>query len=183
MALLRERPKDDRGRVTQGIPSLSSERRYAITERQLKRLYQQALVDEYTANDQAANAPTDGARPMTDRAAQAGIPLQAHQIERRLRKLNPNLWFERSKADPQKTGIYLRKPDGELMFIVGMEAEMNPEFTITVNDEQGNFKKMIPGWRRILMRLIRGKFVSETKAYIAFGPPNRDSERWALFTT
>ena len=182
MALALEKPKNDKGKVTAGLPSLSPERRYSLTERQLKKIYQQALVAEYKGNAQSANAPSDGTRPMTSWDAQAGIPLQAHQIERRLRKLNPNLWFERSKADPQKTGVYLRKDDGELMFLVGMEAEMNPEFTVTVNDEEGNFQKMIPGWRRILMRLIRGKFISETKAYLAFGPPNRDSERWARFT-
>lgn len=179
--LERENPKITNNSVTAGISSLSPEKRYALTKRQLDRVYQESLVQIQTQNDNLANAPKDGARSMTDWQAQVGITLKAHQIERRLRKLNPSLWFQRSNSDPTKTGVYYRGKDGKLQFICGMESDINPEFTVTVNDDQGQFKKMIPGWRRVLMRLIRAKFITEPGANVQFGPPNRDSERWMRF--
>lgn len=183
MASVREHARPDNQRVTAGIPSLTSERRMAITDAYLKRAYQTSLVSEYQANDDAANQPRDAARPMNNWDAQVGIPLRSHQIIKRLRKLNPSLWFELSRADHNKTGIYIPNPvDGSLQYIVGMETEVNPEFTVTINDDNGNFQRMIPGWRRVLMRLIRAGFISESGANALFGPPNRDSERWATFT-
>ena len=182
MAILRETPRDTRGKVTAGVPSLSAEKRHTLTKRQLDRIYQDSLISVASAADVAANSPVDGSRPMTDWMAQVGITLKCHQIERRIRKLNPSLWFIRSNSDPNKTGVYYRKEDGELAFIVGLESDINPEFTVTVNNDEGEFQKMIPGWRRVLMRLIRAKFITEPGANLQFGPPNRDSERWMTLT-
>jgi hypothetical protein len=183
MSSSREKPRVTGNRVSAGNPSLSPKKRHALTKRQLDKIYQDSLITEAKANDHAANVPDDGSRPMTDWDAQAGIILKGHQIQRRLHKLNPALICQRSNADATKTGVYHRREDGELQFIVGMESEMNPEFTVTINDEKGEFQKMIPGWRRVLMRLIRAKFITEPRANALFGPPNRDSERWMTLTS
>ena len=184
MAILRERAQRDNGKVTAGIPSLTSERRFELTERQLHRLYQESLLREVVHNDHIAAHPVDGGRPMDNPDAQVGIPLQGERIIGRLKRLNPNLWFERSLSDPTRYGCYALSPlhDGGKLYIVGFEAELNPEFTVIVNDEQGKFKKFIPGWRRVLMRLIRSRLISEAQANKVFGPPNRDSERWTQLT-
>jgi hypothetical protein len=184
MATLRERARDDHKRVTGGIPSLSPERRFYLTDQELHRLYQQSLLKEVVSNENYAADPQDGKRTMADWEAQVGIPLQGERLIGRLKKLNSQLYFERSKSDPSRYGCYLRNSERErgLEYIIGFEADLNPEFTVIVQDDHGKFKKFIPGWRRVLMRLIRAKLISEPQANKVFGPPNRDSERWALFT-
>lgn len=181
MPILRERAQGTRKRVTAGLPSLSPERRFSLTEQQLHSEYQRTLRREVVHNDEVAAHPVDGERKMDDPAAQMGIPLQGERLIGRLKKLNPNLYFERSISDSTRYGCYLLRPDieGGKEYLVGFEAELNPEFTIIVNDDQGKFKKFIPGWRRVLMRLIRAKIITEAAAFAVFGPPNRDSERWA----
>lgn len=184
MAILREHAQRDNGKVTAGLPALTSERRFTLTEQQLHRLYQQALQREVVENDQKAAHPTDGGRPMDNPDAQVGIPLQGERIIGRLKRLNPNLWFERSLSDPSKYGCYVLDSTKETgkQYIVGFEAAINPEFTVILNDDKGKFKKFIPGWRRVLMRLIRARLITEARANAVFGPPNRDSERWTQLT-
>jgi hypothetical protein len=184
LAILREYAKRDKEKVTAGVPGLSPAQRFYLTEQTLKKIYQQELTAEALKNDAWASDPKDGKRTMADWAAQVGIPLQGERIIGRLRRLNPNLYFERSKSDPTKYGVYILNPirDGGREHLVGMEADINPEFTVIVNDENGKFQKFIPGWRRVLMRLIRAKVISEAAANRVFGPPNRDSQRWAELT-
>jgi hypothetical protein len=182
LAILREYARRDKGKVTAGIPSLSPAKRFYLTDAALQHIYQQNLVAEAVKNDKWAADPGDGQRTMAEWAAQVGIPLSAERIITRLRRLNNNLVFERSRADESKWGVYLAKHGGTLEFLCGFEAATNPEFTVVQQDERGQFKKFIPGWRRILMRLIRAKLISESAANRVFGPPNRDSQRWAELT-
>jgi hypothetical protein len=115
-----------------------------------------------------------------------GIALQGWQICSRLKKLNCSLWFERSNAAPEQLGIYLLKNDfkgGQAKeFLCGMQAELNPEFSLRVKNDDGTPKGIIPGWRRVLMRLIRKNIITEPGAFAMFGPPSRESENWARFT-
>lgn len=187
MALQREYARPDNERVTAGIPSLTSDKRQAVTNKHLHRIYQDELVAEYRTNDEAARKPTDNQRPMTVAEAQRGIPLTSGQIIKRLIKLNSNLHFEVSKADGTKMGVYRKDPDPakEPHYIAGFEVEMNNEFTMVkeVLVFGGETMPMkVPGWRDVLMKLIRTGLITEAGAYAMFGPPNRDSERWALFT-
>lgn len=179
-----EQVPDDRGKATQGLPSLSSQKRRDITERQLMALYQKELQREYRGNEQAALADDNGL-DVTDWDQMVGIPLVGARIMGRLRKLNSNLYFERSNADPSKTGIYILKNDfkgGQIKeFVCGMETDLNPEFTVRVVDEENKPKGIISGWRRVLMRLIRAGMIGHSEAFTLFGPPARDSENWARF--
>jgi hypothetical protein len=184
MALVLEHAQDDRAKVTGGIPSLDSSRRKEITESALMQVYQRACQAEYRNNEAAATAD-DGDRTTKDWDAQVGIPLIGARIIGRLKKLNPNLWFEVSNADKNKTGVYILKNDGkggqEKQFICGMETELSPEFSVRVVDEQGKLKGEIRGWRTMLMRLIKAGFIQQEAAFRLFGPPNRDSANWARF--
>ncbi len=173
-----------RGKVSAGLPSLSSEKRDAITEHGLRQVYQKALQQEYKSNEDSATASDGAIDDVTDYEKVVGMPLSGPRIITRLRRLNHNLWFEPSKADSSKTGVYVIKNIMGVQtteFICGMETEINPEFSVRILDHQGKPKGIIAGWRRLLMRLIRQGLVSEPRAFALFGPPSRDSENWARF--
>jgi hypothetical protein len=99
----------ERGRVSQGNPSLSSERRATITYRQKQRDKSRALAADGESKQKALTAP-DGKRDTTSYEAQAGLELEPYIIMCRLRKLNHQLHFEPSIHDSQKMGIYLLDP-------------------------------------------------------------------------
>lgn len=182
MAILRERAQDDKGRVTAGIPALSSEKRRDITEASLMRVYQESLQAEYRLNEASALAKDGSIENTMDWEQVVGIPLTGARLIGRLRKLNSNLYFEQSKGDPTKTGVYILNEGRHKEFMVGMETEWNPEFSLRVVDDEGKPKGIVSGWRRVLSRLIRAKLISEPAAFKLFGPPSRDSENWARFS-
>lgn len=182
-----EHPRDDNQRVTAGLPSLSPEKRNDITESQLRYIYHKATQNEYRHNEEAALAADGGIDDVSNWDQVVGIALQGWQVCSRLKKLNHNLWFERSNAAPDQMGIYLLKNDfkgGQTKeFICGMQSDLNPEFSLRVKADDGTPKGIIPGWRRTLMRMIRKNIITEPGAYAMFGPPSRESESWARFTT
>lgn len=186
LPVLLERPANDREKVTAGFPSLSPNKRRDITAYLLKQVYQRSLQAEYQRKEQDAVASDGAIDDVTDAEQVTGIPLVGPRIISRLKKLNKNLWFERSNADQSKTGIYVLRSDLkgglEKQFICGMETELNPEFSIRVVDDEGKAKGIISGWRRILMKLIRSGLITESGAFALFGPPSRDSENWARTT-
>lgn len=184
--MAREQYRDDNAKVTAGLPSLSPEKRKEVTEWQLRQLYQKSLTSEYAKNERDALASDGGIDDVSDWEQVVGIALQGWQVCARLKKLNHNLWFERSNAAPDQLGIYRLKNDfkggQEKEFLCGMQAELNPEFSLRVKNDDGTPKGIIPGWRRVLMRLIRKNIITEPGAYAMFGPPSRESESWARFT-
>ena len=91
------------------------------------------LSDAAVKSDWEKNFVTyapDGDRPVTSLEAQLGHPLTRLQVEARLKKCNPNLFVEVSKAFPEKAGVYtvsgiadeLGVIRREKMFLTGMEA-------------------------------------------------------------
>lgn len=181
----REHAQYDNQRVTAGIPGLSPEKRRDITEDGLMRAYQSALQQDYRSNEEKALESDGAIDDVTDYEQVVGIPLVGARIIGRLRKLNNNLYFERSNADPSKTGVYVLQNDfkggQEKVFLCGMETDINPEFSVRILDAEGKPKGIISGWRRVLMRLIRAGLISESRAHALFGPPSRDSENWARY--
>lgn len=186
MALLREPYRDDNQRITAGIASLSPSKRKGYTEAEISRAYQKALQLDSAKKDADALAPDGDIEDTSDWEEIVGIPLEGWKVCARLKKLNQSLWFERSNAAPNQIGVYLLKNDfvgGQTKeFLCGMEAELNPEFSLRVKNPDGTAKGIIPGWRRVLMRLIRKNIITEYGAYAIFGPPSRGSENWARFT-
>lgn len=180
-----EQLRDDNQRITAGLPSLSSEKRREVTERQLAYCYQKACQNEYKRKEQEALAPDGDIADVSDWQQVVGIALEGWKVCARLKRLNPNLWFERSNAAPDQLGVYFLKNDfmggKSKEFLCGMQAEINPEFSLRVKNPDGTPKTIIPGWRRVLMRLIRKNIITESGAYAIFGPPSRDSECWARF--
>lgn len=125
---------------------------------------------------------------MTNPEQQMGIPLHSDVVMRRLIKLNPNLWFEVSHANDKQYGVYLLDSGtpGGRRFICGMPRGLCREFVTGRTDEAtGELMgaTVVPGWRNVLARLIRGGYVEEPKVAALFGPPSRDSFRWQALTT
>jgi hypothetical protein len=187
MPAFREHMRDDNSRVTAGIPSLSPSKRREITEKQLLAIYQKACQNEYRKNEADALAADGAMEDTADWDQVVGIPLEGWRVCARLKKLNSRLWFERSINAPDHLGIYILKNDfkggQEKEFLCGIPAEMAPEFTLRLKNEDGSVKGKIPGWRNTLMKLIRARLITAEAAFKVFGPPSRDSEMWARFTS
>lgn len=170
----------ERELATRAVRSnVSPEERYRKDREAYKRDYLHALYAESEGKRLDAVKP-DAGRDTTDKEAQRGIELESSRIIGRLRKLNPNLWFEQSNADATKMGIYYLDPlaEGGRRFLCGFETGISPEFSVRLVDENGNFKSEKRGWRTVLSKLIRKGFISEVGAFALFGPPSRDSEFW-----
>jgi hypothetical protein len=171
--------------VTAGIPGLSPKRRDYITEYEFQQVYQRTCAQSYRSNEEKALASDGAIEDVTDWDQVVGIPLMGLRVISRLRKLNSNLWFEKSNSDSSKTGVYIIKNIMGIpvkQHICGMETDLNPEFSVRVVGQDGTPKGIIGGWRRVLMRLIKDKLITESGAFALFGPPSRDSENWARFT-
>jgi hypothetical protein len=143
-----------------------------------------ALADA-TAKDKAAVEAKDGVIDMTDAVAQAGRQLARGIVERRLRELNPNLYFQRSINDPEKNGIYLAAPNGEGRFLCGMEWNPSPEFTVNFTGEHDGrvtVLRQVRGWRAVLARLIKLGVIEPERATTLFAVrQGRESANWYHF--
>lgn len=175
---------DTTSRVTAGIPGLLPEVRGQWDYFWKQKDKQDAAFEESESRRKAAISK-DGDRDRTNREEQEGIPLHSSMIIWRLKQLNSNLWFEPSFSDEDKMGIYILDSEAEegKIFIVGMEREWSPEYTTILKDDRGQCTGTARGWRTVIMRLIRNRFISEPKAFILFGPPSKDSRNWQLLTT
>lgn len=165
-------------RVTAGIPSLSPQKRVGIEDRFASVARQNFLTKERDSKRKAAVAK-DAGRDTTKKQDQEGIRLTGYTISQRLSKLNPSLRFEVANADPTRMGVYyFDHTKKQRFYIGGFFREVNSEFETAITDKDGECTSTVPGWRTLLRRLISKGFISEPMAYIVFGPPSRQSERW-----
>src|SRR5947207_13151528 len=93
------------GKVSQGIPALSPERRRRRDTLERTRERDRESLRAKIRDDEATVA-SDGGLDTTDAGRQLGLPMAAPEFIRRLKALNPHLIFEVSRADPTKYGIY-----------------------------------------------------------------------------
>jgi hypothetical protein len=136
-----------------------------------------AVADATQKHEDVINAK-DSDIDMTDAVAQAGRRLERGVIEKRLRELNPNLYFQRSVNDPNKNGIYRNGS-----FLCGMEWEASPEFTVNfIGEDQRGRKELlnqVRGWRTVIDMLIRKKVIEAEPTYKLFQVwHGRESARW-----
>jgi hypothetical protein len=145
---------------------------------------------EIQARADAAIAP-DGDRDTTDPQAQFGRVMSRFEIERKLKLLNPMLFFEVSKACPWQLGIYITDGISNLdsrdphycgvRFLCGMENGESPEFSIRKVkkefyynessqkvEQRDVFAGEVMGWRTVLARLIRAKIIQPEAAIREF---------------
>lgn len=174
----------DRARVTAGMPSLTSAKRVQVEYHQ-KQDIKQASVQAVAQLRQSELTAPDGEIPTTVLEAQLGRPMTSAEIAKRLLKLNPNLIFERSLADPSTMGIYLPDPEthGGRRFLMGFEFGYSPEFTVNGNDARGRYQEK-RGWRQIIARLARMGHISLSAAERLFETARgRASRNWQTLTT
>ena len=168
------------------------------------------LSDDAVRRDWERNAATfeeDAGRPTTDPIAQMGRPFTRIQIEQRLKQLNPNLFFEVSKSDPTKSGVYIVQsmPDelgvlrSQKKFLVGMESGISPEFSVrhVVPErvpnpscpgeftERPKFIGETRGWRTVVARLARSRHIDLERAKSVFGvnSSGMQSKNWKNLTS
>ena len=151
-------------------------------------------AEDAIAKQNAAVAGMDGNFLTTDLSAQLGRPLSRALLIHRLSRLNPNLVFEQSRANPDIGAVYFRDGVSNLddldhncrgrRHIVGMEwIGVSPEFT-TRKIELDKFGKpqmkgQIRGWRTVLARLIKERLISVPDAERVFSiSKGRESQRW-----
>lgn len=164
---------------------LKREAKRQIAEAQQDR--QAQIISGQKAKDAETIAP-DAGFDTTSAEAQLGRPLLSSEVQKRLRKLNPSLSFERAVADPSKIGIYVLdgvSNPGTIWagrrFVLGMEAGMNPEFSVRRTDGT-KITKEIRGWRTVLVRLIRERLIGRGAAEVMFNiAGGRESENWWKF--
>lgn len=139
---------------------------------------QENAIGDAMQKDASVLECKDGDIDMTSAVAQAGRQLARGVIEQRLRQLNPNLYFERSKADPSKNGIYRNG-----VFLCGMEWERSPEFTVNFTGEDDRGKQELlhqaRGWRAVLDLLIRKNVIEPERTKVLFEiSRGRESANW-----
>jgi hypothetical protein len=149
----------------------------------------------------ASYVAPDGDADITEPEIQAGRPLHRSEVMRRLRRLNPDLRYEQALADPAKGGIYVVENRIDPLtgkspwkrFICGIPHEQVTEFHIPCTIEaripdpdfpaqQIIVQKLtgaIPGWRAVLLKLLKEGLVSpagiDREFHITQG---RSSRRW-----
>jgi hypothetical protein len=173
----------------------------AKMESQLERFFRDAdkekhkkALDSALAKQREAVSGMDGDYLTTDSSAQLGRPLTRKVLIERLSKLNPNLVFEQSRANPAIGAVYFRDGISNMedldhgcrgrRHIVGMEwTGISPEFTTrkVEADKWGKpqMKGQIRGWRTVLARLIKERLITVPDAERVFSiARGRDSQRW-----
>lgn len=204
----REEIKPDNGRVTAGIPSLDSPKRFRRDSELVSGDYAQKIEQEQRRTEEVCLAP-DAQRPTTILGASEGIRLNPEEFIRRLSAMNSNLWFERSQSITTEFMCCLRVPITEdlpagLWFQFGFSGvrpllEWNwsheiiklmhtrdgipkqEKFACHGCDDcrkEGAFFGRIRGWRSLLQILMENKVITPFQIENMFGPPSKDSHNW-----
>lgn len=182
--------------------TIEKHQRASVYER-TKQVADAAVKKDWESNF-VTHAP-DGDRPTTVFEAQLGRPLTRLQIEQRLKKCNPNLFVEISKADPKKAGVYrvASIPDelgvvrSQKQFLTGMESGFSPEFSVRHIEyeevpnpscpgemtKRPKFKGETRGWRTVLLALVRSKNLSIGAASREFElNKGQESKNWHILS-
>jgi hypothetical protein len=177
--------------------------RYEGTVEKTQALSSAALTEEI--GNASATTAKDGEIDVTNTLAQLGRPLTTQQFIQRVRRLNGNLIFEKSKSDETKMGVYIMAPmrdnstqslRRQKQFICGMENGYMPERSvrhwepdkIPDPDLRGGWKivkkftRETRGWRTVLARLVRQRLVTKTQVDKHF-PPIGYSFNWQQLTS
>lgn len=183
-------------RITAGLPALTHRVREALFTRERTRaLSDEALLRELEQNAHAVSA--DGEIDTTSSEAQVGRATTSQEMEKRLVRCNNRLYFEVSRGDPSKVGIY-HIEDRRLRHVCGMENGWMPEFSIRHFQEirlpspsiegewitRRTFTKETRGWRTVLARLLREKLITSSQIEAGWKVSRgRTSEKWQRATS
>ena len=186
------------GKVTAGMPSLSSDLRATISKARLNREMSRQRLLDHVGREVSTVAP-DGAIDTTSPDEQMGTPLSSTEMQRRLLLCNANLRFEVALKDASKIGIYVienREGTLEKRFVCGMLHGVMPERSIRVPvnkevpDVDGlgawvqikRFDHEIRGWRTVLAMLLRSRLITQPQIDRYWPVSSGVSRNWQQFT-
>lgn len=154
---------------------------------------QQRLQQDIANND--ALLKPDGSADVTSPEAQRGRFMSRAQLVHKIRKLNPNLWYEQSVRYPKQGGLYIedaKAPFGKRL-VCGFPHDVVNEFAVrltvpevipdpTVALHWQTIKRVDqqePGWRSVLLKLILDGLISPSGAEQEFKiTQGRSSQKW-----
>jgi hypothetical protein len=182
------RPSYGRNRVSNVAPGLQPGERHAVEDFFKKRAHTDKAVEEKEAADKHAETDEGGINN-TQLEQQIGRPMHRREIIKRLEKLNPNFYFEQSKAFPEIMGIYLPDDRAEMRdgrrvrHICGFEFGYSPEFTVYNPDAVGSkprprAKKITRGWRALILILSHRGYIEFSAACKAFNISPTARKKW-----
>ena len=155
---------------------------------------QRVQASQEVLRNDALLAP-DGNIDVTNREAQKGRVLSRATLVHRIKRLNPNLWYEQSIRFPKQGGLYITDatvPYGKRMVCSFPHDHVN-EFSlrITIPDvvpaigSQAQWMairrvdQQEPGWRAVLLKLIMDKLITPAGAEREFKiSQGRSSQKW-----
>jgi hypothetical protein len=179
---------------------LSPDKRRATASIEKTRATQtQQLKDEIIKRQEFA--AKDGDADVTSKENQEGRPYFRSQFVKKVRKLNPKLFYERSKRHPSQGGLYLndqridpltlRKVGKRMVcsFLHDKISEFDlrimidkriPDPTIPLHWQNvPDLDQHVPGWRSCLLRLVMGELINLDAAVKEFKiTQGRSSDRW-----
>ncbi len=137
----------------------------------------------------------DGGADVTNPEVQKGRVLTRGQLVHRIRKLNPNLWYEQSRRFPKQGGLYIEDPETPYRkrMVAAFSHDRVNEFSrpLTVPDvipapgwvpvwqKVKRIDNKEPGWRTVLLNLIKEGLISTSGAEKEFQiSQGRSSQKW-----
>lgn len=159
-----------------------------------KRHGQQVLATQEVLKNDALLAP-DGSHDVTSREAQKGRMLTRSVLVHRIKKLNPNVWYEQSIRFPAQGGLYvddLRAPYGKRM-VCSFPHDVVNEFALRITVPEvipsigsqaqwmaiRKVDQQEPGWRSVLLKLIKEGLITPSGAEKEFKiSQGRSSQKW-----
>lgn len=168
-------------------PALTPRDRQSVDDWYKKHAHTDKAVEEAEAADKQAEM--DGDIPTTLLEAQIGRPMHRKDIIKRLSKLNPNFYFERSISFPDIMGIYVPDDHATLRdgrrvrHVVGFEFGYSPEFTVYHPTAKATrkvpyAKKVTRGWRALILMLSQRGYISFNDACKAFNITGTARKKW-----
>jgi hypothetical protein len=174
------------GKATAGIPTLDAMKRYLKSRHDFQTMKTEQQVRD-AETGKASLFAKDGELDPTNEAQMKGRVYTAAQVMKKLQKLNPRFYFERSIAMPHLIGIYIQHPRGEykngLMFLMGMPDGDVTQYSVRKPDESG--KRMLiekRGWMKLLLDLAKMGAINLEEARRKFHAHDHQSKNFSILT-
>lgn len=137
----------------------------------------------------------DGDSDVTNMEAQRGRRLTRTEFVRRVKKLNPNIFYEQSIRYPAQGGFYIEDPTSAYgkRFIVGFPHDFLNEFSVPLTKPEvipdstvalhwqtiQRVDSKLPGWRAVLLKLLYEGLVAPSAIDREFKiTEGRSSQKW-----
>ena len=137
-----------------------------ITTNPLKRLRgKEALQQKWAETDRMLEWQRWGGSEraqdtMKDSPRRVGHPLPHTQLALYVSRTNDRLHMETSISDETVAGFYARCPDGSKRYVCSFQKGLMPEWSIIHTDRADLPVKEQRGWRTVLIRLLKGRYLN-----------------------